>query len=210
MKVLIADKLSKVGLDWLKNQNDVEMDIKPGLPPAELAKIVGEYDGMIIRSGVKVTAEVLANPGKLKCIARAGVGVDNVDVPVATAKGIIVMNTPGGNTLSTAELALALMLALSRKIAPANASLRSGQWDRKSFEGTQLAGKTLGIVGHGPDRQGGRQAGRGHGDAGAGLRPVLRRRQTSRPSRWSRTWASCASGRTTSPSTRPRAPRRPA
>ncbi|MGA2266720.1 MAG: phosphoglycerate dehydrogenase [Phycisphaerae bacterium] len=149
IKVLIADKLSSVGLDWLKKQKDVELDVKPGLPPAELAKIVGAYDGMIIRSGVKVTAEVLANPGKLQCVARAGVGVDNVDVPVATAKGVIVMNTPGGNTLSTAELALALMLALSRKIAPANASLKGGQWDRKSFEGTQLAGKTLGIVGLG-------------------------------------------------------------
>ncbi|MFA6135395.1 MAG: phosphoglycerate dehydrogenase [Phycisphaerae bacterium] len=149
MKILIADKLSKMGLDWLKSQPDVEMDIKPGLTPAELAKIVGEYDGMIIRSGVKITAEVLENSGRLKCIARAGVGVDNVDVPVATAKGVIVMNTPGGNTLSTAELALALMLALSRKIAPANASLKSGQWDRKSFEGTQMAGKTLGVIGLG-------------------------------------------------------------
>jgi D-3-phosphoglycerate dehydrogenase len=149
MKVLIADKLSQVGLDWLKRQNDVEIEVKPGLKPDELAKIVGKYDGMIIRSGVKITADVMASPGQLKCIARAGVGVDNVDVPVATAKGIIVMNTPGGNTLSTAELTMALMLALSRKIAPANASLRSGQWDRKSFEGTQLAGKTLGIVGMG-------------------------------------------------------------
>jgi len=149
MRVLIADKLSNVGLDWLKQQKDVELEVKPGLPPAELAKIVGQYDGMIIRSGVKVTAEVLASPGQLKCIARAGVGVDNVDVPVATAKGVIVMNTPGGNTLSTAELAFALMLALSRKISPANASLKAGQWDRKSFEGTQLAGKTLGIVGMG-------------------------------------------------------------
>jgi D-3-phosphoglycerate dehydrogenase len=149
MKVLIADKLSNVGLDWLKKQKDVELTVKPGLPPAELATIVGDYDGMIIRSGVKVTSEVLANPGKLRCIARAGVGVDNVDVPVATAKGVIVMNTPGGNTLSTAELTLALMLALSRKVAPANASLKGGAWDRKSFEGTQLAGKTLGIVGLG-------------------------------------------------------------
>ena len=149
IKILIADKLSKVGLDWLKQHSDVEFDSKPGLTPADLAKIVGEYDGMIIRSGVKVTAEVLANPGRLKGIARAGVGVDNVDVPVATAKGVIVMNTPGGNTLSTAELAFSLMLALSRKIAPANASLKGGQWDRKSFEGTQLAGKTLGVIGMG-------------------------------------------------------------
>jgi D-3-phosphoglycerate dehydrogenase len=149
MKVLIADKLSEVGTKWLREQPDVELEIKPGLPPAELAKIVGQYDGMIIRSGVKITAEVMANAGQLKCIARAGVGVDNVDVPVATGKGIIVMNTPGGNTLATAELTVALMLALSRKIAAANASLRGGQWDRKSFEGTQVAGKTIGIVGLG-------------------------------------------------------------
>jgi D-3-phosphoglycerate dehydrogenase len=149
IKILIADKLSNVGLDWLKKQADVEIDIKPGLPPAELAKIVGEYDGMIIRSGVKVTAEVLANPGRLRAVARAGVGVDNVDVPTATAKGVYVMNTPDGNTVSTAELALALMMALSRKIAPANASLLAGKWDRKSFEGTQLGGKTLGVVGLG-------------------------------------------------------------
>jgi len=149
MKILIADKLSKVGIDWLKEQEDVEVEINAGLPPADLAKIVADYDAMIIRSGVKVTAEVLENPGNLKVVARAGVGVDNVDVPVATQKGVIVMNTPGGNTVSTAELALTLMMALSRKIAPANASLRSGAWDRKQFSGTQLAGKTLGVVGLG-------------------------------------------------------------
>jgi D-3-phosphoglycerate dehydrogenase len=149
MKVLIADKLSKVGIDYLAKQPDVEIDNKAGIKVDELAKIIGDYDGVIIRSGVKITADVMAKPGNLRCIARAGVGVDNVDVPVATAKGIIVMNTPGGNTISTAELALTLMLALSRKIAPANASLRSGQWDRKSFEGTQLAGKTLGVIGMG-------------------------------------------------------------
>ncbi|RPI62978.1 MAG: phosphoglycerate dehydrogenase, partial [Planctomycetaceae bacterium] len=149
MKVLIADKLSQIGIDWLKKQSDVELEQKAGIKADELAKIIGKYDGMIIRSGVKVTADVLANPGQLKCIARAGVGVDNVDVPVATAKGIIVMNTPGGNTLSTAELAFSLMSALSRKISPANASLKAGNWDRKSFEGTQLAGKTIGIIGMG-------------------------------------------------------------
>ncbi len=149
MKVLIADKLSEVGVDWLRQQDDVEIDIKAGLPVSELAGIIGDYDGMIIRSGVKVTAEVLADPGRLKCIARAGVGVDNIDVPVATAKGIIVMNTPGGNTISTAELTWALMLAMSRKIAPANLSLTGGAWDRKKFQGRQLAGKTLGVIGMG-------------------------------------------------------------
>ncbi len=107
------------------------------------------YDGMIIRSGVKVSEIVLVSPGKLRGIARAGVGVDNVDVTLATKKGIIVMNTPDGNTLSTAELTWALMLALSRKISPANASLRGGEWNRKAYQGTQLAGKTLGVIGLG-------------------------------------------------------------
>ena len=149
MKVLIADKLSRAGIDWLRKQSDVEVEERPGLSPAELAEVVGQYDGLIIRSGVKVTAEVLAKPGDLKCIARAGVGVDNVDVPTATAKGIVVMNTPGGNTISTCELTWALILALSRKIVPANQSLVAGAWERKKFQGTQLAGKTLGIVGLG-------------------------------------------------------------
>ena len=149
MKILVADKLSEVGLQWLKDQDDVKLAVKVGLSPEELAGIVGQYDGMIIRSGVKVTSQVLAEAGNLRCIARAGVGVDNVDVPLATRKGVIVMNTPGGNTVSTAELALALMMSLSRKIAPANASLRGGKWNRKAYQGTQLSGKTLGIVGMG-------------------------------------------------------------
>ena len=149
MKILIADKLSPIGIDWLTEQEDVDVDVKPGLAPEELAQIVGEYDGMIVRSGAKVTADVLAEPGNLRGIARAGVGVDNIDIPVATGKGVIVMNTPGGNTLSTAELAIALMMGLSRKVAPANASLRSGEWNRKAYQGTQLAGKTLGVIGMG-------------------------------------------------------------
>ena len=140
MKILVADKLSEVGLQWLKDQDDVELAVKVGLSPEELAEIVGQYDGMIIRSGVKATPQVLAESGNLKCIARAGVGVDNVDVPLATRKGIIVMNTPGGNTVSTAELALTLMMSLSRKIALANASLRGGKWNRKAYQGTQLSG----------------------------------------------------------------------
>jgi D-3-phosphoglycerate dehydrogenase len=149
MKILIADKLSQVGIDWLEEQEDVEVTVQAGLSPTELAKIAGDYDGMIVRSAAKITAEVLDNPGNLRGIARAGVGVDNIDINVATSKGVIVMNTPGGNTLSTAELALTLMMSLSRKIAPANASLRGGEWNRKAYSGTQLAGKTLGIVGTG-------------------------------------------------------------
>lgn len=149
LKILICDKLAQEGLDLLKSMPDVEPVVRLGLSEDELAKIVGEYDGMIIRSGVKVTAKVLANPGKLKGIARAGVGVDNVDIPTATQKGIIVMNTPGGNTLSAAEHTMALMLALSRHVVPACNSLKSGQWDRKSFEGNQLNNKILGVIGLG-------------------------------------------------------------
>ncbi|NLF30304.1 MAG: phosphoglycerate dehydrogenase [Planctomycetes bacterium] len=148
MKILVADKLSQVGLDYLKAQN-VDFDIKTGLSAEDLAKTIGQYDGIIIRSGAKLTAEVLANPGRLRAVARAGVGVDNVDLPTATSRGIIVMNTPGGNTLSTAELAVTLMMALSRKVVPAAVSLRAGKWDRKSYEGTQLSGKTLGVIGLG-------------------------------------------------------------
>jgi len=149
MKILIADKLSQAGIDWLEQQDDVEVAVRPGLPPEKLAAAVRDFDGMIIRSGVKVREKVLAEPGRLKVIARAGVGVDNVDVPLATEKGVVVMNTPDANTVSTAELALTLMMALSRRVSPANASLREGQWNRKAFQGTQLAGKTLGIVGLG-------------------------------------------------------------
>ncbi len=149
LKILVADKLSDKGLNWLASQEGVTVDSKPGLSEDELAAMVGDYDGLIIRSGAKVTAHVLAEPGRLKAIARAGVGVDNIDVPVASEKGVLVMNTPDGNTISTAELAVTLMMAMSRKIAPANASLKAGMWERKQFQGTQLAGKTLGVIGMG-------------------------------------------------------------
>lgn len=149
MKILVADKLSAAGIAWLESQDDIEVDVRPGLSPEELAKVAGNCDGMIVRSGAKVTAEVLAAAGKLRAVARAGVGVDNIDVAEATTRGVLVMNTPDANTVSTAELAVTLMMALSRRISPANASLKAGQWNRKEFQGTQLAGKTLGIVGLG-------------------------------------------------------------
>ena len=149
MKVLIADKLSPVGIDWLGQQEGVEVDVKPGLPPEELAKIAGDYDGMIIRSGVKVTAEVLASPGNLKCIARAGVGVDNVDVPVATSHGIAVLNTPEGNNITTAEHAIALLVSLARHIPQATAFMKAGKWEKKKFQGMELFNRTLGVIGLG-------------------------------------------------------------
>src|SRR5512140_1216300 len=134
MRILVADKLAKEGLDYLK-QTGMEFDVKVGLKEDELASAVGGYDALIVRSGAKVTAKVLANPGKLKAIARAGVGVDNIDLPSATAKGILVMNTAEASTLSTAEHALALMLSLARKIPQANQSLKSQQleWKERSI-----------------------------------------------------------------------------
>lgn len=148
-RILITDPLADEGLAALRAAEGVEADVRTGLSPAELAASVGEYDGMIIRSGVKVTADVLANPGKLRAIARAGVGVDNVDIDAATAAGILVMNTPDANTLSTAEHTMAMMLAVHRKIVAAHTHVVSGEWNRKAFVGEQLAGKTLGIVGLG-------------------------------------------------------------
>jgi len=148
LKILVADKLAEEGLDFLKNCG-IAFDVKVGLKEDELAAAVGNYDALIVRSGAKVTAKVMANPGKLKAIARAGVGVDNIDLPVATAKGILVMNTAEASTLSTAEHALALMMSLARKIPQAHAHVKSGQWKKTLFQGTQLAGKTLGVVGLG-------------------------------------------------------------
>ena len=149
IKVLVSDKLPKEGLSILEAEKDFQVDVKTGLPPEELKKIIGEYDGIVIRSGTQLTADVLQAATNLKAIARAGVGVDNVHVPTATQLGIVVMNTPDANTISTAELTISLILSLSRKIHPAAASLERGEWDRKSFSGTQLAGKTLGVIGLG-------------------------------------------------------------
>ncbi|HRU06498.1 MAG TPA: phosphoglycerate dehydrogenase [Candidatus Brocadiia bacterium] len=148
-KVLIADSLGKEGLDFLAEQPDVQTIVKPGLQADDLKAAMREADAMIIRSGVKVTAPLLADPGALRVIARAGVGVDNVDLQAATKAGVLVLNTPDANTISTAELTMAHMLALSRKLVPAAVDTAKGGWDRKTFHGVQLAGKTLGIVGFG-------------------------------------------------------------
>lgn len=153
MKILVADKLAEEGLEYLKSAG-VPFDVKVGLSDDELAAVAGEYDAMIARSAPKKSAisKALQNPGKLRAIARAGVGVDNIDLEAATAKGILVLNTAEASTLSTAEHALALMMSLARKIPQAHAGLRSGalEWKKRSiYQGTQLAGKTLGVVGLG-------------------------------------------------------------
>jgi D-3-phosphoglycerate dehydrogenase len=148
MKILVADKLADEGLEVLKKEK-IAYDAKVGLKEDELAAAVGAYDALVVRSGAKVTAKVLQNPGNLKAIARAGVGVDNIDLDASTAKGILVLNTAEASTLSTAEHALALMMSLARKIPQADAHVRSAQWKRNQYQGTQLAGKTLGVVGLG-------------------------------------------------------------
>jgi D-3-phosphoglycerate dehydrogenase len=148
-RVIVLDNLSQDGLDLLESAGSIEVEVRTGLKGQELRKALLDFDGVICRSGVKITAEALEGNQRLRAIARAGVGTDNIDKQAATRLGIVVMNTPGGNTISTAEHTIALMLALSRNVAPAYQSLLEGRWDRKKFMGTQLAGKTLGVVGLG-------------------------------------------------------------
>lgn len=148
--VFSAESVSEKGLEVLERSGTIEVVRAGSLKSdAERAAVIARMDGLIVRSATKVTAQYLAGAPKLKVVGRAGVGVDNVDVDAATARGILVMNTPGGNTVSTAEHALSLMFALARKIPQADASIRAGKWDRKNFEGVELYGKTLGIVGMG-------------------------------------------------------------
>ncbi len=148
-KIIVLDNLSQNGLDLLASAGNIEHEVRTGLKGEELREALLQFDGAICRSGVKITADVLEGNRRLRAIARAGVGTDNIDKQAATRLGIVVMNTPGGNTISTAEHTIALMLGMSRNVAPAYQSLREGRWDRKKFMGTQLAGKTLGIVGLG-------------------------------------------------------------
>jgi D-3-phosphoglycerate dehydrogenase len=147
-RVLISDKLSPAAVAIFKERG-VEVDVKPGLDKDELARIIGDYDGLAIRSNTKVTAKLLEQATRLKVVGRAGIGVDNVDIPAATARGVIVMNTPFGNSITTAEHAIALMLALAREIPAADASTQAGKWEKNRFMGVEITAKTLGIVGCG-------------------------------------------------------------
>jgi D-3-phosphoglycerate dehydrogenase / 2-oxoglutarate reductase len=146
-KVLVSDPIDQAGIDILSQV--AQVDVKIGLAPAELARIIGEYDAIMIRSETRMTAEIIQAANNLKIIGRAGVGVDNVDVPAATRRGIVVVNSPEGNTIAAAEHALAMMLSMSRYIPEANQSMKSGQWNRKQFVGTEVYKKTLGVVGLG-------------------------------------------------------------
>jgi D-3-phosphoglycerate dehydrogenase len=147
-KVLISDKLSPEAVAIFRDRG-IDVDVKPGLSPAELRDIIGAYDGLAIRSATKVTRELLDVAAKLKVVGRAGIGVDNVDLKSATARGVVVMNTPHGNSITTAEHAIAMMFALARQIPEATASTKAGKWEKNRFMGTELTGKVLGLIGAG-------------------------------------------------------------
>lgn len=148
MKILISDPVEQVCTDILTAEG-FTVDNKPGIKPDDLKAIIGDYDGLVVRSGTQVTADIIAAGTRLKAIGRAGAGVDNINVEAATRRGVIVMNTPGGNTVSTAEHTMSLLLSLARNIPQANDSLKAGKWDRKKYTGTELFGKTVGVVGLG-------------------------------------------------------------
>ena len=148
-KVLISDNLAKEGQQILSADPEIELDAREKVAPEELREIIKDYDALIIRSASKVTSEILAAGKKLKIIGRAGVGVDNIDIPEATRRGIIVMNTPDANTISTAEHTFSLLLAMSRNIPQADRSVKTGKWERKKFMGSEVYGKILGIIGLG-------------------------------------------------------------
>jgi len=148
MRVLVSDSISEKGLDILKRAG-LDVDVRTGMDPEELKKCIGEYHGLIIRSATKVTADLIEAAKNLRVIGRAGSGLDNVDKTAATKKGIVVMNTPGGNTITTAEHTIALMFALARQIPQATASMKAGRWEKKRFMGVELYNKTIGIIGIG-------------------------------------------------------------
>ena len=148
-KVLVSDSLAPQGVDVLKQAEGLEVIERPGASPDELLELIGDVEGLVIRSGTKVTSDVIARADHLKVIGRAGIGVDNVDVAAATGRGIVVVNTPEGNNITTAEHALALMVALARHVPQATASMKEGKWEKKKFQGMELFNRTLGVIGAG-------------------------------------------------------------
>src|SRR3954470_17535876 len=148
-KILIADSISQRGINEMTRDGALDVSVQTGLSEAALIALIPEFSGIVVRSQTKVTAAIVHAGARLRVIGRAGVGVDNVDVEAATRRGVIVMNAPGGNTISTAEHAFSLLLSVARKIPQADALLRGGKWDRKNLEGVELFNKTLGVIGMG-------------------------------------------------------------
>ncbi|BBO79998.1 D-3-phosphoglycerate dehydrogenase [Desulfosarcina ovata subsp. sediminis] len=149
LKVLVSDVLGDAGIQIFRDHAEIEVDVKTGLAPEELIAIIGEYDALVIRSATRVTEAVLEAGKKLKVVGRAGIGLDNVDIPAATKRGVVVMNTPTGNVVTTAEHAIAMMMALTRNIPQGTLSLKEGRWDKKKLQGREVFNKTLGVVGFG-------------------------------------------------------------
>ena len=147
-KVLISDSMDPRAAAIFRERG-IHVDEITGQTPDELAEIVGDYDGLAIRSSTKVTAKILAAATNLKVVGRAGIGVDNIDIPAATARGVVVMNTPFGNSITTAEHAIALIFALARQLPEADASTQAGKWEKNRFMGVEVTGKTLGLIGAG-------------------------------------------------------------
>ncbi len=148
-RVLISDDMSPRAAEVLAQSDRIEVDVRTGMTPDELKAIIGDYDGLLVRSATKVRAEIIEAADNLKVIGRAGIGVDNIDIPAASARGILVENAPTGNSITTAEHALCLLLSLARHIPQATASMKAGKWQKKQFKGRELFEKTLGIVGLG-------------------------------------------------------------
>ena len=149
MKVLISDPLSDIGVEIFKETPGIDVDVNTGLTPEELKGIIGQYEGLVIRSASKVTEDIIEAAHDLRVIGRAGIGLDNVDIPAASQRGIVVMNTPEGNTITTAEHTIAMIMSLSRNIPQATASLKDGKWEKKKLQGRELFSKTLGLIGAG-------------------------------------------------------------
>ena len=146
MKVLVSDNLGEVGIRMFEDEDGLHVDVKTGLSPEALEEVIGDYQGLVIRSATKVTESLLAKAKHLKVIGRAGIGLDNVDIPAATKRGIIVMNTPGGNVVTTAEHTIALMLSLSRNIPSGTTTMKEGLWEKKKLQGREIYNKILGVI----------------------------------------------------------------
>jgi D-3-phosphoglycerate dehydrogenase len=149
MKVLVSDNLGEAGIRMFQEEEGIEVNVKTGLDPETLKSIIPEYDALVIRSATKVTEDLLDAAPRLKVVGRAGIGLDNVDIPAATKRGIIVMNTPGGNIITTAEHAIGMLMALSRNVPEGTASLKAGRWDKKKLQGREIYNKVLGVIGYG-------------------------------------------------------------
>ncbi len=148
-RILVSDNVDEQGINLLRQREIFQVDVKIGLSPEELRRIIGDYHGLVVRSATKATADLISAASQLKVIGRAGAGLDNIDVAEATRKGIVVMNTPGGNSMATAEHTLSLMMAACRHISQAVESMKAGKWEKKKFQGREVTGKTLGVIGLG-------------------------------------------------------------